>query len=148
MKFFGKVQTENGTPEFVELAIQKILSLEGKDIEIDIRTKKDCRSSQQNRALHLLFKKLAIELNNAGYDMRKTLKQDVEIPWNTELVKEFLWRPVQGAMTQIESTTKLDTKTMNDIYDVLNREMAKRGIHVPFPSEKELEMEMRGYKVC
>ncbi len=35
----------------------------------------------QRNALHLYCEMLACALNNAGYDMKKTLKEEVEIPW-------------------------------------------------------------------
>lgn len=52
------------------------------------------RTYLQNRSLHLFFTELANALNEAGLDMRKTLNPDVEIPWNSQSVKEHLWRPI------------------------------------------------------
>jgi hypothetical protein len=55
------------------------------------------RTHKQNNALHVYCRMLSEALNDAGYDMKKTLKQEVEIPWTTELVKQYLWKPVQEA---------------------------------------------------
>jgi hypothetical protein len=91
------------------------------------------RTLKQNSALHLYFTLLADELNDAGFDMRKTLQ--VDIPWSPLTVKEYLWRPLQEAYLLKKSTTQLDkTKDIDAVYDILNRVIAERtGIHVPFP---------------
>ena len=96
------------------------------------------RTSQQNRSLHLYFTLLADELNSAGYDMRKTLQDSIDIPWSPSSVKSFLWKPVQEAMLEKESTTELTTKEIDRIYDVINKAIGERtGVHVPFPSKDE-----------
>lgn len=81
---------------------------------------------------------LADVLNDAGLDMKRTLKHDVEIPWTMENVKNHLWRPIQIAMTEKESTTSLDTVEPSQIYEVLTRHLAtKHGVIVPpWPSEE------------
>lgn len=105
--------------------------------------KKDTRTTQQNRALHLYFTHLAEELNAAGYSVYKTLKHDVEIDWTPSLVKELLWRPVQVVMTEKHSTTELDKlEEITKIYDTLNRYLGeKTGVFVPFPSEETQMLE-------
>lgn len=97
------------------------------------------RTKQQNKALHVLFKLLADELNNSGLDMRKTLKPGVEIPWSGGAVKEYLWRPIQEAQLAKKSTTQLTTKEIDEVFDTINRHIGERfGIHIPFPSIEEL----------
>jgi hypothetical protein len=106
--------------------------------------KEKIRTDKQNKALHLYFTHLAEELNNAGYDMRKTLKPSVEIPWNSKTVKEFLWRPVMKAQLGKESTTELTTKEIDLIFDTLNRHLSEKfGVSVMFPSIEQLMMENR-----
>ncbi len=102
------------------------------------------RTLQQNRALHLWFTKLANALAAAGYDVKKTLRQDVEIPWTPYMVKELLWRPVQKQMIGKDSTANLlKKKEIDDIYDVINLHVGNRtGVHVPFPSIEELMYEL------
>lgn len=94
------------------------------------------RTSQQNRALHLSFSQLASVLVEAGLDVRTTLKSDFELPWSPELVKELLYRPVMKAYKKKNSTTKLSTKDIDQIYDIINRELGtKFGLEIPpFPS--------------
>jgi hypothetical protein len=88
--------------------------------------------------LHLYLDRLAEALNDAGYDMKKTLKEDVDIPWNRDMAKDFLWRPIQKAMTGKESTTEMNTVDPSDIYEVLNRHIAEKfGVSVPWPTEGE-----------
>jgi hypothetical protein len=100
------------------------------------------RTTQQNRALHKYLTELAGALNSAGLDMRAVLKPGVDIPWNQDMAKEFLWRPIQRVMTDIESTADLDTRDVSAIYEVLNRHIAQKfGVHVEFPSEERMMME-------
>lgn len=92
----------------------------------------------------MFFGQLAAALNDAGLDMRKTLKQSVEIPWSGDRVKEFLWRPIQRAVVEKTSTTELDTRDPSEVYEILNRHLAQKfGIHVPFPSWETLAEERR-----
>lgn len=93
------------------------------------------RSIRQNSALHLYLKALAVALNMAGLDQRKVLKPGVEIPWSAESAKEYLWRPIQKAVTGKDSTTEPQTTDYPLICDVLNRHMAEKfGISVPWPT--------------
>ena len=94
------------------------------------------RTIQQNKALHKYFELIAEELNSAGYDMKKVLKPGVEIPWSRETVKEYLWRPLQEAYLLKPSTTKLNTKEIDKIIDILTKHLGEKlGIELPdFPS--------------
>lgn len=95
------------------------------------------RTLQQNKALHKFFTMLADDLNQSGYDMKKVLKPGVDIPWNADTVKNYLWRPIQEAQLQKESTTELSTREIDVVYNTLNRHLGdKLGVHVPFPSEE------------
>ena len=96
------------------------------------------RTNQQNKALHKYFRLLARSLNDAGFDMKRTLREDWEIPWTEEMIKEHIWRPVQKVMTEKMSTTELDTIEVNQIYEVVNRHLSQStGVHVDFPHEDE-----------
>jgi hypothetical protein len=96
------------------------------------------RSQAQNNAMHLWLSQVAGELNDAGWDMKKVLKPEVEIPWNLDLAKKFLWRPIQQAMLGKESTTKPTTSEYVQVYEVLNRHLANKfGVSVPWPTGRE-----------
>ena len=77
------------------------------------------RTLTQNRALHLMFEHLALELSEAGLDMKKTLKPEVDIPWEKESVKTWLWKPLQMALLGKESTTELTTIEFNDFMSTI-----------------------------
>lgn len=99
--------------------------------------KPSTRTPPQNRALHLFCKLLAVALNEAGYDMRRTLKEGVDIPWSENTVKEHLWRPIQIAITGEHSTTKPTPAEYTKIYEVLSRHLGEKlGVHVEWPCEE------------
>jgi len=100
------------------------------------------RTIQQNKSLHLWCTMLADAFNDAGLDVQKTLRHDVEIPWNAALVKELIYRPVMEAMTGKESTTELDRIEPSQVFEVLNRHLGEKfKIHVPWPSEESQQEE-------
>lgn len=97
------------------------------------------RTLRQSRAIHLMFTQLAQELNEAGFDMKKTLKPEIEIMWNEYMVKEYLWRPIQKAQLGKESTTELTTREIDEVFEVLTRHLGtKLGIQLDFPSVETL----------
>lgn len=97
------------------------------------------RTLRQNRALHLMFQHLANDLNEAGFDMKKTLKPEIDIPWNKETVKEYIWRPVQKAQLQKDSTKDLTTKEIDEVFSTLSRYLGEKlGISLEFPSIETL----------
>lgn len=103
-----------------------------KYVEVEIRRKAKQRTLTQNRALHLFCQWLADTLNDAGYDMRKTLREDVEVPWTQASVKEYLWRPIQIAMTDKQSTKDITTVEPTAIHEVLSRHLGERlGVTCP-----------------
>lgn len=101
-----------------------------------MQTKKDKpRTIKQNSAIHLLFQMIADELNEAGLDMKKTLKPEIDIPWNGTTVKDYLWRPLMKAQLGIDSTTEMNTKDIDKVFATLHRHLAEKfGITLEFPS--------------
>jgi len=117
---------------------QELFSKLGENVifECEIVTEKK-RTLTQNNSLHLYFKLLAEALNNAGLDIRKTLKEEVEIPWCKESVKQHLWKPIQAVMEKGDFTTELKTATVSEVYNVLSRHISQRfGINVDWPSNR------------
>lgn len=93
------------------------------------------RTMAQNRALHLMFTQLADQLNEAGFDMKRTLKEEIDIPWTAENVKEYIWRPVMVALLDKSSTTQLTSREVDRVFEVLSRHLGtKLGITITFPS--------------
>ena len=94
------------------------------------------RTTLQNAALHKYCSLLAEALNDGGYDMRRVIKPELEIPWNSDTVKEHLWKSIQWAMLKKKSTTKLETGEVSRVYETLSRHMSgKFGVTVPFPDK-------------
>ena len=95
------------------------------------------RTEQQNKALHKGFELLADALNDAGFETKAVLaKKQIDVPWNKELVKELLWRPLMEAARQHESTTELTTAEVSEIWDILNRHLGEKfGVTVDFPHD-------------
>lgn len=111
----------------------------GEEIEIDIKNQ-SVRTILQNRALHKYFTIIANELNDLGIEYQYTgiSGKTFELRYTTDLVKTFIWKPIQLALFNIESTTKINTQQINEIVDVLTKFFGDRGIVVEFPSIETL----------
>jgi len=90
------------------------------------------RTNAQNRSLHLYCSQLAEELNEAGITQRVFL-QYLEVDNSAESVKS-VFRALGKAKYGKESTSKLTTKECTDIYDEINRNSSRLGIHVAWPN--------------
>lgn len=93
------------------------------------------RSGLQNSALHVYCKSLAQALNEAGYSFIVEINgKRSQIDWSQDSVKNYLWRPIQKAITSESSSTKPSTKDYPAIYENLNRLTAERfGVSVDWP---------------
>lgn len=92
------------------------------------------RTNQQNNALHLYLSRLSTALNESGQDMRRTIKQEVDIPWTADLCKEYMWRPIQKALYGVDSTTQPKSDQYSKIYETLNRHTSvKLGVGIQWP---------------
>lgn len=108
-------------------------------LEVTIKRQAKQRTMTQNAALHLFLTRLAQVLNDAGYDMKKTLKPEADIPWTPISCKEFLWRPIQEALTGKASTTEITTIEPTVIHETLCRHLgSKLGITCPEWPSREL----------
>ena len=96
------------------------------------------RTLTQNASLHVFCKNLAEALNDGGFDFRTFVKDGYPVPFNEDLVKNHIWRPVQKAITGKESSTKPETHEYALIYDALNMKLAEHGIYVPWPSKESV----------
>jgi hypothetical protein len=103
---------------------------------VTIRTGKQ-RTIPQNSAMHKYFELLADALNAGGFHQRKVLdamKEGVEIPNTPESVKE-LWRKIQIAILNKESTAKLERAEVNRVHRSFNKwTFDTFNIDIPFPS--------------
>ena len=78
------------------------------DCRFELKKVVETRTSRQNRALHLFFTFISSELNNLGLEfIYNGLKINGMSSRYTDLiVKEFIWRPIQIAMFDIEMCRK------------------------------------------
>lgn len=110
----------------------------GRDLSEPIKDTQ--RTNQQNKSIHLFCELLADALNDAGLDQRKVLKPSIDIPWTKDSVKEQLWKAIQKAQFETDSTTDLTTDQVSAVYDTLNRHLGEKfGVTVGFPSSEMLD---------
>ena len=122
-------------------AKDRLNSLIQKGKTIDLIEKKNTRTTRQNSALHLLFTIVSSQLNEMGIEFQYYgLKGKVlSVRHTPHLVKEHIWRPIQKALFDIDSTTKINTEQINEIVDVLAKYFAERGVVIQFPSKDQIE---------
>ena len=117
---------------------------DGTKFIIDLEKKTSKRTGTQNNALHKFFELLSNELNGAGYTIPFVLKFfSVELDWDTNRVKQILWKPLQKALLKKKSTTELTKQgEIDKVYDHLNRSLGEKlHIHVPFPIDEQRQKE-------
>ena len=126
-------------PEEIEQSCFKIgLSKTITKAVIDNLPKK--RSSQENRALHVFFQNIAYELNRLGleFTFRGIKGMEIETTYTPDIVKQFLWKPLQDALLKKSSTTELTHNDIVMIFEILGKHFAERGVEISFPSIESL----------
>ena len=63
---------------------------------------------------------LSRRLNASGWDMRRTLKDDVSLQWNPALVKRYLWGDLQRELFGRRSLEQLNEQEVAEIYQILH----------------------------
>jgi len=104
---------------------------------IELKEAKKTRTSLQNSSLHLYFELIAKELNDQGLTFNYTgLKGKIlESRYTMEIVKDFIWRPIQETLFKIKSTSKINTIQINEIVDVLTKYFGENYyFYIPFPN--------------
>lgn len=131
------IDSKERLEEFVQLIIEEWKINQSVTVEWSIGKK---RTNAQNNALQVYCRQLAEAFCERGLDMKKVLKEEYEIPWTGDSVREHLWKPLQDAMIQKKSTTNANTNEYSKVYDVLNRHFAnKYGFSIPFPSKNKIQ---------
>ena len=72
------------------------------------------RTEKQNNAMHLWFRQMAEQLNDAGFSATHPFNDKIEVPFTEGLVKEMLYKPIIKAMYDKTSTTKLAGKELSE----------------------------------
>jgi len=108
---------------------------------VELKEVKRNRTTQQNSALHKFFVLISEQLNELGMEYRYFgLKgQEIYLKYTPELVKMFFWKPIQVALFNYESTTKLNTKEMNEIIDIIIKFFGDKGVLIEFPNREHLK---------
>ncbi len=99
------------------------------------------RTINQNSAIHLYLTQVAEELRNQGQSMQNVVKKisKVEIIPTQKNLKELVWREIQKAQCNKESSAKLTVEEVTQVYEVMAKFMAMYfEISIPFPSEDEM----------
>ena len=111
---------------------------------IELKEIRKTRTVLQNSALHLFYTILSDQMNELGMEFHYTGIKGMELTmmWTPLLIKEFIWKPIQIAMFNIESTTKLTTDNINQILDVLTKYFGESGVPIEFPSKFGLYIKM------
>ena len=93
------------------------------------------RTGKQQAALEVWCRLTAELFNELGITraVRSSIYRDgeMECSWRQSSVKDEIWRPMQEAITKIESTTKCSTSDYPKIFDELVRAMGNKGITLP-----------------
>lgn len=145
MIFYGTSRELAFKPDNTKAWLDYLEKNDGKNLVIEIELEKGVRTPLQNRAMHKGFGLVAETLNNAGLDMKKVLKPEVDIPWTTESVKKFLFKPIQKIMTGKQSTTELNkVSEIDETWEVMMRHlMEKHHIdYIPFPKKGKEEFKI------
>jgi len=96
---------------------------------------------RQNNAMHLWFRQLAQELNDAGHTMPHPFDNEFELSFTELRVKEILFRPIIEAMYGKSSTSKLTSKELGNAAEELIRYLSEqKGVYVPWPQSIKDEM--------
>jgi len=118
----------------LDTLLADLVNREFGDYGYTVEIKTGQRTSLQNNSMHLFFGQLATALNDAGFDMTRTLREGATIDWTSHSVKKEIWGKVMDAMTGKKSTAVLERDEVSGIYENVNRFIATRtGVSVPFP---------------
>jgi hypothetical protein len=135
---FHVVNSEHSLQEFLKSVLLRFE--QDRYTEYRWTTKARQRTLTQNRCIHLYCARLARAFNAAGMERMidsPVLKETIEAPWDEHSVKEHIWRVVQLAVTGHQSTRDITTKECTMIYEIINRHLASKGLHVEWPHKEE-----------
>lgn len=106
----------------------------GEMVTIAVRSGKT-RTSRQQAALEVWCGSVAQLFNEAGItrEVRSPIYKDgaLETDWKKHTVKDDIWRTMQVALTDKNSTTEATTVDIAKVYDALVLAFANKGIQLP-----------------
>lgn len=99
---------------------------------VDIKNM-DIRTIKQNSSLHLWCNQIANLLNKNNLFMKGVFGNDIS--WSMDLVKSQIVKATMKQVFDINSTTKLKRKQIDELVDYVTIAFASKGIEIPeFPS--------------
>lgn len=111
--------------------------------EITYTVQKPARTRKQNATLHLLFRRMASDLNDAGApDIPHPFNPVFRMKWTEDKVKELLFKPYLwhlskewGKQTESSSdcTTEQLSEVMQALVDGVNQAV---GVYTPIPTNE------------
>jgi hypothetical protein len=102
--------------------------------EVDMKNL-DSRTIAQNSSLHLWAAKIARVLNANGLYMTGVFGNKIE--WSMNLVKEQIIKATIKKVFNVDSTTKLKRKEIDEMIDYVTIVFASKGVEIPpFPSKE------------
>ena len=132
------IKSNGGRTTDLRPIIDELTRFDGEFI-VTIEKKKKSRTSLQNRSLHLWFNLLSEALNDAGFDMKKVIRQELNIKWTSYNIKEYLFKPMADVLFGKDSTTKLTTNEIDEVYEVVSKTISERtGVYVRWPCVDDL----------
>lgn len=107
-----------------------------RNMVVDVKGERAKRTFLQNKAIHKYCALLAEAFNDAGLDMLAVLTvKKVSVSWTMLSVKDVLWRPIQIAMFDKESTTQPETNEVSQVYEQLARHLSENlNVNQSFPN--------------
>ena len=109
----------------VEQGVERVYSIEKAD-----------RSYRQNNTLHLLVRRMANDLNDAGIDYPHPLNPTFRMQWNEVRVKELLLVPYCEWMFKTEHTSHLNTEQFSELDAFVDGVNQATGVYTPIPSQE------------
>ena len=132
------LDSEEHEKNFLEYVAQ--MRLAGKRPCVEFINAPGTRTGKQNAALHLFLRRLAVSLNDAGYDqLTFPWREGMEIPFTETSVKAVLWSPTEEAMFGHTSTTQAGKMEYSDVYEALCRALIQKldgYMPPPWPQEE------------
>ncbi|QDP54015.1 MAG: hypothetical protein Unbinned1502contig1001_2 [Prokaryotic dsDNA virus sp.] len=103
------------------------------DSEVTFSITRGQRTNKQNNALHAYLRDVSEQMCARGMDMREVLKPTVEITPTMQIVKDYMWKPIQEKVLDKASTADLTTQEVDMVYQVISKHLAEKfDIVVPF----------------
>ena len=92
------------------------------------------RTLRQNNAMHKFFEMIASEMNGIGREFCFQIVNERSIPYTSEIVKAFIWKPLQKLITGKERTRDLTTEEVSKVAELIEKTLwEKFQIGVAFP---------------